>query len=124
MKLLLTLTAVFESLTGLALLIIPSVVVSLLLGTPLTETSGMLVSRVGGAALISLAIACLLSRESVQSSLVIIKAFVFYNASAASLLIYAAVIENVTGIGLWPAVLLHSGLLIWCVKELRNHKNA
>ena len=118
MRSLLTLTSVFEITTGLVLIAIPSVTVSLLLGPSLTEPSGMLVARIGGAALITLAIACWLSRNDVQSSMVMIKALVFYNLAAALLLVYAGVVEHFSGMGLWPAALLHIGLLGWCIKSL------
>lgn len=120
MKTLLTITTFFEAATGLALLAIPTVTVSLLLGASLTEPSGIFLGRVGGAALISLAIACWLSRSDSQSSIVMTKTMVLYNVGAALLLAYAGLVEHFTGLGLWPAVLLHAGLLVWCVQSLRN----
>ncbi len=121
MKSLLTITAFIEVATGLALLAIPSLAVSILLGTSLTEPSGIFLGRIGGAMLISLAMACWLSRNNAQSSLVMIKVFVLYNIAAASLLAYAGLVEHFTGLGLWPAILLHTGLLVWCVQSLRNN---
>ena len=123
MKLLLTLTALFELATGLALIAIPSVIASLLLGVSLTEPSGILVGRIGGAALISLAIACWLSRDERHSSLVIAKALVFYNIAAALLLVYGILIEKLSGLGLWPAAILHVGLLIWCIKSIWSYSS-
>lgn len=122
MKSLLTFTALVEVATGLALLIIPSVTASLLLGTTLAEPGGILVGRIGGAALISLAIACWLSREDAQASIVIVKALTVYNILAAILLIYAGLVEHFSGIGLWPAVVLHIVLLVWCLQSLRNKR--
>lgn len=118
MKSLLTLTALFEITTGLVLIAIPSITVSLLLGPSLTEPSGILVARVGGAALITLAIICWLSRNDAQSSIVTIKALVFYNLATVILLVYAGAVEHFSGLGLWPAVLLHLGLLGWCLKSI------
>ena len=116
MKSLLTITSLLEAATGLALVAIPSVAVSLLLGPTLTEPSGILLGRIGGAALISLAIACWMLRNDAQSSIFMIKALVFYNFAATSLLAYAGGVEHFSGLGLWPAVLLHVGLLGWCLK--------
>ena len=121
MKSILTIVAFIEAATGLALLAVPSVAVSLLLGTSLTEPSGMLLGRIGGAALISLAIACWLSRNNTQSSLVMIKALVMYNISAASVLALGKLTEKFTGLALWPVVLLHAGLLVWCLQSLWNN---
>jgi hypothetical protein len=119
MKSLLTFTALVEGATGLALLIIPAVVVSLLLGVSLTEPGGILLGRMGGAALISLAIGCWLSKNDSKISIVVIKAMVVYNTLAALLLAYAGLIEHFSGIGLWPALLLHAVLSIWCLQSLR-----
>ncbi len=120
MKTLLTLTAFIEAATGLALFAIPSVAVSILLGASLTEPSGIFLGRIGGAALISLAVACWLSRNDIKSSIVMIKSLVLYNGGATLLLAYAGLIEHFSGLGLWPAILLHAGLLVWCVQSLRN----
>lgn len=122
MKLLLSITALLEGATGLALLTIPMVVVSLLLGVSLTDHSGILLGRIGGAALLSLATACWLSRNHPQSSIILTKALVMYNTSAAILLFYAAQIEKFSGLALWPAIILHAGLLTWCIQSLRNNQ--
>jgi len=120
MKSLLTITAIVEGATGLALIAFPSIVVSVLLGTSLAESSGMLAVRIGGSALISLAIACWLSRKDTPSSIVMIKAMVLYNIFATLLLLYAGLVEHFSGLGLWPAVVAHTGLLVWCLKSLKN----
>ena len=57
MKKLLGLTAVLEGATGLALLIVPSLVAQLLLGMELTGVS-IPIARVTGIALVGLGIAC------------------------------------------------------------------
>jgi hypothetical protein len=49
-----------------------------------------------------------------------VKAMLAYNVFAITLLVYVAVIEQVSGRGLWPAVVLHAGLLIWCISILRK----
>lgn len=116
MKLLLTLTALFEIVTGLALVAVPSVTVRLLLGVSLMEPSGILLGRIGGAALVSLATNCWLSRDERHSALATTKALVFYNIAAALFLIYGALIEKFSGFGLWPAAALHIAFLVWCVK--------
>jgi len=58
MKKLLTLAAVAEAITGLALLVVPALVGQVLLGAELTGVS-IPVARVTGIALIGLGIACL-----------------------------------------------------------------
>lgn len=119
MKLLLTITALVEVATGLALAIVPSLVVSVLLGTSLTGASAILIGRLAGAALITIAFACWLSRNDTQIS-VMVKVMLAYNIFSTALLVYAALVERISGPGLWPAVLLHVGLLVWCVSSMRN----
>ena len=121
MKSLLTITALIEGVTGLALAIMPSFVVSILLGTSLTDISAILIARLAGVALITIAIACWLSRSNTQSA-VIVKAMLAYNVFSIVLLVYAVLVEQISGPGLWPAVLLHFGLLVWCLSLLRQSR--
>lgn len=92
MKTFLSTTTLFEALTGIAMLVVPSLVVQILLDTTLTEQSGILLGRLSGEALIALAIACWMARDNSTISLFMIKAFVFYNSAAALLLVYAATV--------------------------------
>lgn len=117
MKSILTITALIEGVTGLALAIMPSLVVTILLGTSATDVSAILIARLAGAALITIAIACWLSRSNSQSA-VIVKAMLGYNVFSIVLLAYAVLGEGISGPGLWPAILLHVGLLIWCLSSL------
>src|SRR6185295_15213680 len=119
MKSILTITALIEGVTGLSLAIMPSLVVSILLGPSLTDISAIVITRLAGAALITIAIACWLSRSNTQSA-VIVKAMLVYNVFSIVLLVYAVLVERISGPGLWPAVLLHFGLLIWCLSSLRQ----
>jgi hypothetical protein len=119
MKSFLTATAIIEAVTGLALATVPASVAQGLLGTALTEPGGVLIARLAGAALLTIAIACWFSRNDTHSS-AMAKVMLAYNVFAITLLVYAAVIEQVSGRGLWPAVLLHAVLLIWCLSMLRK----
>ena len=47
-----------------------------------------------------------------------IRAMLLYDIGATALLVYAALIEKFSAIGLWPAVLLHAVLLTWCLLTL------
>src|SRR5947208_14656016 len=66
MKRFLTLTAIIEAATGLALIAVPAIVVRLLLGAEISGASIPL-GRVGGAALLALGVACWLARDDTQS---------------------------------------------------------
>jgi hypothetical protein len=63
MKRLLTLTAIIEAGTGLALIAMPSIVVRLLLGSPLQTYDAVTLGRVAGAALLALGVACWLAQH-------------------------------------------------------------
>jgi hypothetical protein len=43
-----------------------------------------------------------------------------YNAAVGALLLYGAVVDKMHGVGIWPAIGLHTVLLIWCALRLRH----
>jgi len=110
MKKLLTITAIIEGITGLALLSVPSFFIMILLGDKLIESAGIMISRLAGVALLSLAIIYWFYRK-VPDAKSIVKAMLLYNIAASALLVYASII-GFSGAGLWPALLAHIGLAI------------
>lgn len=122
MKTLLIVTAMIEAATGLALVASPSVPISLLLGGSLDTPSALVVARVAGAALLSLGVACWLARndESSRAAAGLVTAMTLYNAAAVAVLAYAGIGAGLSGAGLWPAVLLHAALGVWCIACLRT----
>jgi hypothetical protein len=120
MKLLLMVMAILEAPAGLVLLIVPVIGVSKLLGTPLDTPGGLVMARVAGAALVSLAIACwqLRNGERGSASTSLIQAMLVYNIGAAAVLIYAGLRLKLQSDFLWPATLLHQGLALWCLITL------
>jgi hypothetical protein len=121
-KNLLVLTAVLEAATGIALLALPAVAVSLLLGEQLESSGALVVARVTGAAMLSLGLACWLARNEGQTrpGRGVITAMLVYNFVVAALLGYAGLALGFTGIGLWPAAVAHTALAVWCVASLRS----
>ena len=120
MKLLLIIAAVMEAGAGLALLLIPTVAVSALLGAALDTATGPVAGRIAGAALISLAIACWQARNGERGSAAtgVVEAMSFYNFAAAIVLVYAGTRLDLRSALLWPAIVLHLGLGAWCVMTL------
>ena len=120
MKFLLIIAAVIEAVAGVALLLIPSVAVSALLGAPLDTPTGLVAARIAGAALVALAIACWQARNGERGSPAtgVIEAMSFYNFAAAMVLVYAGIRLDLRSALLWPAIVLHLGLGAWCVVML------
>ena len=122
MKRLLTLTALIEAATGLALIAAPSVVVQLLLGSPLGTSAALTLGRVAGSALLALGIACWLARDDTQSRATrgLVSAMALYNLATVAVLSFAGVGFGLHGVALWPAVILHAMMSVWCIARLRR----
>ena len=120
MKFLLIIAAVMEALAGVALLLIPTVAVSALLGAPLDTPTGLVAGRIAGAALVALAIACWQARNGERGSPAtgVVEAMSFYNFAAAMVLVYAGIRLDLRSALLWPAIVLHFCLGVWCVSNL------
>jgi len=99
-KKVLLLAAIGEAATGLALLIVPSLVGRLLLGQDLTGVA-IPVARVLGIALIALGVACWPGRTALCGMLT-------YGALATLYLAYVGIVGQWVGKLLWPAVVLHA----------------
>jgi hypothetical protein len=119
MKKLLIITAIVEAATGLGLLAAPATLAQLLLGGTLDTPAALTVARVGGAALLTISVACWLSRENGRS---LVAAMLLYNVFVAGLLAHAALALALSGLGLWPTVALHLAFAFWCVACLRSKR--
>jgi hypothetical protein len=121
MNRLLKLTAIIEAATGLGLIAVPAIVVRLLLGAEISGASIPL-GRVAGVALLALGVACWLASYDEQSCAArgLVSAMVLYNIGAALILALADIGLGFVGIALWPAVILHAAMAVWCVGGLRR----
>ena len=121
-KTLLIVTALLEATAGFALNASPSLLISLLLSSPLDSRSGSVVGRLAGVALLTLGLVCWLARNDQPSRVTAgpVAAMLFYNVAVATLLAYARLSLGLSGIGLWPTVALHTGLALWCIACLRT----
>ena len=121
MRTLLVVMAVVEAGAGLALLAAPSFVAVLLLGSSLEGGVSLIVARICGSGLLSLGIACLLGRGDAGAPAAgLITAMLVYNVITTALLAYAGFGLGLTGLLLWPAIVIHAALAIWCVVRLRS----
>jgi hypothetical protein len=113
MKKVLVLAAVSEAVTGLALLIVPSLIGRLLLGEELAGVA-IPVARVLGIALIALGVACWPGTPLIG--------MLTYSAAVTLYLAYVGLAGGLTGILLWPAVVLHVILTALLTRALTSEK--
>jgi hypothetical protein len=103
MRKMLVFAAVAEAATGLALLILPSLVVRLLFGEDLTSVA-IPPARVAGIALIALGVACWPGPPLVG--------MLTYSVTVTIYLAYLGFMGGFSGVLLWPAVVLHAVLTL------------
>jgi hypothetical protein len=104
MKNLLAIAALAEAATGLALMVVPSIVGRLLLGEELAGVA-IQVARVLGIALIALGVACWPGRTALCGMLT-------YSTLATAFLAYVGIRGTWVGPLLWPAVALHAVITV------------
>jgi hypothetical protein len=112
MKRVLVLAVVGEASTGMALLIVPSLVGQLLLGEELTGIA-IPVARVAGIALIALGLACWPGPPLVG--------MLTYSAAVTLYLAYVGFADGLNGILLWPAVVVHAILTLLLARAWLNN---
>jgi hypothetical protein len=113
MKTALLLAAALEAATGVALLVVPSLVGRLLLGEELVGVATP-VARVLGIALIALGVACWPGPPLVG--------MLTYSAAVTFFLAYLGFAGGVSGILLWPVVVLHAILTALLTQVLAGNK--
>jgi hypothetical protein len=109
MKKALALAAVAEAGLGLVLLVYPPIVVRLLLGADIAG-AGIVVSRVAGIALIALGVTCWPGPPLIG--------MLTYSAAVTLYLAYVGFVGGLSGILLWPAVVLHVILTVLLARAL------
>jgi len=115
-------SAVMEASAGLALLLTPTLVLTLLLGSPVTSTgvAAVAIGRWTGAALLSLGAACWWARADAGSvaSRALVVGMAVYNAA-----VIAVVLTGSFGSPGRPLLavltLVHGAMAAWCVSLLR-----
>jgi len=117
---LLTVTALSEGGIAVLLLLMPRVPIWLLLGLDQPSPEALSVSRIAGAGLMAFSVACWGGRDdhAAQSSLLL--GVLIYDLAATGILAHAGWFVGLAGILLWPAVLLHAALAVWCGFSLRQ----
>ena len=99
----------FEAATGLLLLIAPSFLTRLLIGSDI-EGAAIIIAAIAGLALISLAIACWPTSE--RAGLGSYAGLLVYDLLVALLLLETLATSAADGLLLWPAILIHLVLTV------------
>ncbi|MFN0017259.1 MAG: hypothetical protein ACKVP0_03305 [Pirellulaceae bacterium] len=109
-----------EAGAGAALLIFPSACAVMLLGAPLEGSAAVTLGRVTGVALLALGMANWFAQYDGQSRAAkgIIGAMVVYNLGAVVTLGSSGIFSPLVGILLWPGVVVHGVMAVWCVTVL------
>ena len=118
MKRLLVATAVIEGAAGVALLIWPSATVWALAGpTVVLSSLALTLVRLGGAVLLAVGAGAALASRHPESGAArgVVGGMTIYNFGAAGGLCVPELALSQGGPLLWPAVVLHAAMGIWCV---------
>jgi len=112
-------TAVMEVGAGLAFLMVPALVISLLFAPSAIQTAAA-IGRLAGAALLSLGVACWWARHDVggAASRGLVSGLMIYNAAVVALVLFGNF--GSPGALLWAVALVHAAMAIWCVWLLRG----
>jgi phosphotransferase system glucose/maltose/N-acetylglucosamine-specific IIC component len=124
LKALLIVTAIVEVVTGLALLALPALVLAFLLGIQAAQTETLFVGRVAGAALLAIGVTSALARDDAGTPAQrgVLIGILLYDVLVALLLVYAGLAVQMAGPTLWPAVVLHTLIAVWCLVCLQFAK--
>ncbi len=116
---LLAFASVVEFGTGIAVILVPALVVNLLVGLQIAA-DGTLLARCFGIALLGLSFACW-PGKGIDGSAAAFRGMLIYNASISIYLTYLGVFEHMYGLLLWPGVVLHAIVAILLVLAVRKN---
>jgi hypothetical protein len=116
-----TTTAILEFGTGVALLVVPEAVIQLLLGVGELATAAVLVARAVGLGLMALGTAAWLRRDGRAGARPgLLGGMLAYNVVIGIALAVAGTLGGRWGVLLWPVVVVHGAMAIWCLVCIRE----
>ena len=121
---LLTFTGVLEIMTGIGLILVPSLLIRILLGAEINDPVVFTIARVGGSAILALGIACWLARTGQHSRELkaLIGGMLVYNIAVFVTLANSAIGFKATPV-LIAALIVHALLAIFCISSLQKIKS-
>ena len=125
-KLFLIAMAIVEVVTGLLSYFSSRCRVDRSAGVENPAVEAIFVGRLAGAALLAIGVASWLARTDTltPAQFGLLTGLLIYNAAAAILIASAGVVLKMSGAALWPAVVLHAILTVWCISCLRQDRIA
>ena len=123
MKKFISLTAILEGLTGIALIVTPNIIVLFLLGQPPLGPEGKITAMLAGAAILSLAFICWILRETPDLQK-LIKGILFYNFAIIEIALYGLFWYGITNPGLFFVTIAHAVLFGWGAFTLRVNRSS
>jgi hypothetical protein len=110
--------AFIEAGAGLSLAGLPALGIWLLLGARAPSPEALIVGRACGAAMLAIGIACWFARDDPgsPSQRGLLWALLVYNIGVCAVLAFAGLVSQMAGVGLWPVVVLHGVMTIWCAR--------
>jgi hypothetical protein len=122
MKKFITLTAILEGLTGIALMTAPNFIVLFLLGKPTSGPEGKMTAMLAGTAILSLAVICWLLRE-IKDLQQLVKGMLFYNGAVIAIILICVFWYDLSSPGLWLVIFAHTLLFVWGSVTLKDKRS-
>src|SRR5271165_4946875 len=121
MKNFLIVTAIMEAGVGLAVLFAPSLVTQLLFAGDITGAAVPL-GRISGVLLLALSAACWLARGDAGSRAggALLTEALIYDVGVTGISVILVIQSQDVGILLWPVIIIHVAMAVWCVAILRR----
>lgn len=117
-----TLTAILEGLTGIALITAPHLIMLFLLGKPPHGPEGKMTAMLAGTAILSLAVICWLLRE-IRGLQQLVKGMLFYNGAVMAIVMVGVFWHGLSNPALWLVIFAHAVLFVWGVVTLKDKRS-
>jgi hypothetical protein len=118
-KPLLAVASMAEALTGVGLLVAPSLLTRMLFGAEVADV-GAVISRIAGISLVSLGVACWPDDAPNRAGY----GMLTYSLLAMLFLVYLGIGGKWTGMLLWPGAIVHAGLIAFLIRAWGSENRA